>query len=312
MKISVVIPLYNKELSITRAIHSVLAQTHKEFELIVVNDGSTDNSLEKVQKIYDDRIKIVGQKNHGVSAARNLGIERAAFDFVCLLDADDEWKPGFLGAMVNLIKKRPEAAMYTCRFLTVFEDGRAFLGRTIFDNHFSGEVENFFYAYRKSRSLINSSSVCLNKKYLKQIGGFPESVNVGEDIFVWLQMALLAPVMHTSEVLSVIHRDSENRTVYRVAPRIPYHINYFFNIDGSGKPELVRKYHDLRKFLLQNTFLHAGGILIQGDPSLVRKISREVRKYSLFYSIVIYFISFAPLRLIQMLRAARNRAARSP
>jgi len=311
MKLSIVIPLYNKEFSIARAIHSVLAQTHKEFELIVVNDGSTDNSLEEARKINDHRIKIVNQKNKGVSAARNRGVEKATSDFVCLLDADDEWKPGFLKAMASLISNEPEASMYTCRFLTVCEQGSAFLGRTIFDKNFSGEIENFFYAYTKSRSLINSSSVCLNKKYLKQMGGFPETVNVGEDIFVWLQMASLAPVMHTSEVLSIIHRDSENRTVSRVSPSIPYHINYFFNIDGRGDSELVLKYPDLRKFILHNALFHAVGILMQGDRSLVRTISREVWRYSFFYSIAIFFTSFAPLGFIKKLRAVRNRPVKT-
>lgn len=89
---SIVIPLYNKEKSITTTINSVLNQTCGDFELIIVNDGSTDTSLEIVQSIKDERIRIINQKNGGVSSARNQGIIEAKFDWIAFLDADDLWE----------------------------------------------------------------------------------------------------------------------------------------------------------------------------------------------------------------------------
>lgn len=88
-KVSIIMPVYNKEKYVERAIESVLKQTYKDIELIIVNDGSTDNSLNKCKKFVDERIKIVNSKNYGVSHARNLGIDRASGDFITFLDADD-------------------------------------------------------------------------------------------------------------------------------------------------------------------------------------------------------------------------------
>ena len=90
--ISVVIPLYNKEKQIKRTIQSVLTQTFQDFEIVIVNDGSTDNSTIEVEKIKDSRIRLIHQENAGVSAARNKGIEEAKYELIALLDADDEWK----------------------------------------------------------------------------------------------------------------------------------------------------------------------------------------------------------------------------
>ena len=93
--ISVVIPLYNKEKYIKRAIESVLNQTFQKFEIIVVNDGSTDKSAEIVQNIKDPRIRLINQKNAGVSAARNRGIQEAKYEYIAFLDADDFWEKIF-------------------------------------------------------------------------------------------------------------------------------------------------------------------------------------------------------------------------
>ena len=91
--ISVVIPLYNKEKQIANTLRSVFAQTYTDYEIIVVNDGSTDNSVAVVESLNDPRIRLIHQKNAGVSAARNRGIEEARGEYIALLDGDDEWKP---------------------------------------------------------------------------------------------------------------------------------------------------------------------------------------------------------------------------
>lgn len=89
MKYSVVIPLYNKEHYIASTLRSVLAQTYPDYEVIVVDDGSTDHSLQACKEVRSDKIRVVQQVNQGVSAARNKGIELAAGEYICFLDADD-------------------------------------------------------------------------------------------------------------------------------------------------------------------------------------------------------------------------------
>src|SRR5690606_20104795 len=100
---SVVIPLYNKELSVRNTINSVLDQTFKEFEVIIVNDGSTDNSLEIVQQFEDDRIRIIDKPNGGVSSARNRGIKEAKYEWITFLDADDLWEDNHLQILNDMI-----------------------------------------------------------------------------------------------------------------------------------------------------------------------------------------------------------------
>src|SRR5690554_2358538 len=104
---SVVIPLYNKEKYISLTLKSVLNQSFKDFEILIVNDGSTDRSVEVVKKFDDSRIRLVDQPNAGVSAARNKGIKEAKFDWVAFLDADDRWDVEFLSEIANAIKKYP-------------------------------------------------------------------------------------------------------------------------------------------------------------------------------------------------------------
>src|SRR5690554_3277529 len=101
---SVVIPLYNKELSISNTIQSVLDQTFQDFEIVIINDGSTDNSVKEVEKFDDKRIRLIHQDNQGVSAARNRGIEEARNEWIAFLDADDLWMISKLHKVQNIIK----------------------------------------------------------------------------------------------------------------------------------------------------------------------------------------------------------------
>lgn len=114
--ISVVIPLYNKEREVARAVRSVLAQRRQPLELIVVDDGSTDRSAAEVAAFRDPLVRLIRQPNGGVCAARNRGIAEARGEYVALLDADDEWEPGFLSEIVSLITRYPGCGIYCTAF----------------------------------------------------------------------------------------------------------------------------------------------------------------------------------------------------
>ncbi len=243
----------------------------------------------------------------GVSSARNHGAYIAKNSFVCFLDADDEWKPDFLSAIVSLIKLNPQASMYTCRYSTINEQGVPFIGKTILPEKFAGEVSDFFRMYAHSRSLICSSNICLNKKYLEEIGGFPTLAKVGEDIYVWLRLALLAPVMHDSRVLSTTHREAENRTPSRIKPMVPYHLMYFFNTDGSGNDSYLRSNEELKKFLLKNGLLYAADAIVRNDRILARKYARLFMPHSILHCITIYLLSYMPSFFLEEIRHLRNK-----
>jgi len=307
MQLSVVIPLYNKASTVARSIRSVLSQKYHDFELILVDDGSTDSSLAKVEEFDDRRLKIVSQENKGVSAARNHGVDVAVNSFVCFLDADDEWKPDFLSAIASLIKSNPDAGIYTCRYSEIDEQGNPFIGKTVLPEKFAGEVTEFFRTFAQSRSFICSSNICFNRKYLREIGGFPVRAKVGEDIYVWLRLALLAPVMHDSRVLSVIHRDAENRTSSRLKPLMPFHIMFFFNVDDSGDDSYLRTNEALRTFLFKNGLLFAADAAMRGDRKLARNYSRLFMTHNIRYAIAIFFLSYTPSFLIETIRYLRNK-----
>src|SRR5690606_24640193 len=122
---SVVIPLYNKELSIIETINSVLGQDFDDYEIIVINDGSTDNSRQKVYSIIDSRIRIIDQANGGVSSARNRGINEAKYEWIAFLDGDDLWKNNHLQTFKKMITNYSEYKVFCTSYITsnqVFPD----------------------------------------------------------------------------------------------------------------------------------------------------------------------------------------------
>ena len=122
IKFSVILPLYNKEKEIANTLKSVLNQTYKADEIIVVDDGSTDNSKEVVKKFKD--VKLIEQKNCGVSCARNRGIKEARNEYICFLDADDLWEEDFLEEIKRLIESFPQAIFYSTSHKMIDENGK--------------------------------------------------------------------------------------------------------------------------------------------------------------------------------------------
>ena len=124
-RFSVVIPLYNKEGYILNTINSVLAQTYIDFELIIINDRSTDTSLEIAENIEDSRIQIIQHSvNKGLSASRNTGIKNAKSEYIAFLDADDLWKPTFLEKIDLLITDYPEASLFASKYEVLLKNGK--------------------------------------------------------------------------------------------------------------------------------------------------------------------------------------------
>lgn len=137
-KISVVIPLYNKEKIVEESLRSVLSQDFDSFEVVVVNDGSTDRSMEIVRSINDPRILLVEQKNGGPSKARNTGVKKAQADWIAFLDADDELLPGALQLFYKKHQEHPEADVIDCARIHRFPDGK----QTVNNHPWEGFVPN--------------------------------------------------------------------------------------------------------------------------------------------------------------------------
>lgn len=174
---SVVIPLYNKELSIINTIQSVLDQTFQNFEIVVVNDGSTDRSVEMVEQFNDPRIRIINKSNGGVSSARNRGIQEAKYELVAFLDADDFWEPEYLYEMIKLIKEFPQAAIWGCSYDFYSNDNYHNNNNIELDPFYRKEILNYF-EMAKTDMLFWSSAVIINKSKAIKIGGFDELIHL--------------------------------------------------------------------------------------------------------------------------------------
>lgn len=202
---SIVIPLYNKEEYVNRAIESVLAQEYRKFELIVVDDGSTDTSLDKIKYISDPRFKVIKQSNQGVGAARNKGVVESKYEWIAFLDADDAWSKDHLEELYNIIKIFPDSGMVSTRVLQI-KDSREF---SIIRDTNPSNIRAIDYLYESSKvtGIITSSSVAINKKVFKDIGGFSNK-KIGEDIEYWVKIALSYPIAISDKNTAYYFRDT--------------------------------------------------------------------------------------------------------
>ena len=202
--ISVVIPLYNKEKQIRKTLQSVLTQTFQDFEIVVVNDGSTDNSAIEVEKVKDPRIRLIHQHNAGVSAARNKGIEKARYELIAFLDADDEWKSNFLQTLYKLQIQYPQCGMYATSYINKTASGKEniiTLNKLPFEKE--GILSNYFEVAACSHPPICSISVMIKKQPLKAINGFPSHVKSGEDLITWAKLSTITQIAYSTEPLAI-------------------------------------------------------------------------------------------------------------
>jgi glycosyltransferase involved in cell wall biosynthesis len=186
--ISIVLPLYNKDIYIKDTVTRVLKQTFQKFELIIVNDGSTDKSASIVQEFDDPRIILINQENKGVSSARNRGISEAKYKYIAFLDADDKWSNNHLEELYKLICDFGEQAdAFVTNFARTYPDGTIVNNRKPKELH-RGIIKNYFKTILK-KGVIHTSAVCIKKNALDDIGLFKEGISYGEDIDLWNRIA---------------------------------------------------------------------------------------------------------------------------
>lgn len=215
-------PLYNKASYVRKAVESVVGQTHRDWELIVVDDGSTDGGGDIVTAIADPRIRLVRQENAGVSAARNRGVAlsgEAAFrsPYICFLDADDWWEPTFLAEMAALIERHPDAGIYGTSYWIV-KNGRKRLAPIGVDKGFTEGEINYCQVYAQTLCMpLTSITVCIPHRVFDETGGFPLGITLGEDFLLWLRIALThktvllnKPLANYNQDVDVAHRGTHH------------------------------------------------------------------------------------------------------
>ena len=208
MAVSIVIPLYNKEAYIKNTLSKVFQQSYQDFEIVIVDDGSTDGSVSAVKEFDDPRIRLVSQENQGASAARNNGCRLARYEHIAFLDADDEWDKDYLLKMQKLIDCYPDAVLYGSNYYIV-EDGTT----TVLSYPGVGEgmtiIENFFVSSKVYTPVWTSAAIVKRDAFIAE-NGFPLSCKVCEDIDLWCRLALRGQVAYLNEPLANYRRDAVN------------------------------------------------------------------------------------------------------
>jgi glycosyltransferase involved in cell wall biosynthesis len=205
VSVSVIMPLFNKELYVLRAIDSVLTQRFRDFEVVVVNDGSTDNGPEIVGRIHDPRIRLINQANAGVSAARNRGIREARSELMAFLDADDQWMRTFLDTVLGLRADYPEAGAYATAYRIAMPTGsvRDVSAPVRSCDGPKGILRDYFRIAHHAP--VWSSAVAVRRATFRQVGYFREGVALGEDADMWLRIAAYCSIAYSRDVCAVYH-----------------------------------------------------------------------------------------------------------
>jgi glycosyltransferase involved in cell wall biosynthesis len=224
---SVVIALYNKENYIEATLNSVLNQTFKDFEVIVVNDGSTDNSLKIVENLSNDKITIYNNKNNGLSFSRNYGINKAKANFIAFLDADDLWFEDFLQTIYNLIVVNKEHSVFTTSTKTLKPKNNNFVALKSFHNKYVKFISNY---KDLTKYIINFSAIVIHKKVFNDSGYFDNEVNYAED----------------EDFL--IRCFTNYNIIYYTEPKAYYRIGYSSQLT-SPNPDFKRKIANFENYL---------------------------------------------------------------
>lgn len=288
--ISIVIPLYNKEQSIVRTLDSVLAQTYKDYEVIIVNDGSTDHSREVVEEyiqlsIINSRngeqssIRLINQSNSGVCSARNRGIQEAQGEYIAFLDGDDLWAPTYLEELAALIADYPSAAIYGvgCRHIDSNE---------LPNTHFQATFRGILADWSMRGAAFTGSSTTIRKDVFDAVGMFDTRMTHGEDLDMWWRVLLQYDGAYCNQPLAFYRQDSENRAMNRVMPlekHIPYYIDKY--ADARAKDAAFRKFFDTQMAYRLYPYLFEPQYRKEAKR-LSRKLDYSQLKWSLHFRMV--------------------------
>ncbi len=276
-RLSVVIPLHNKQGQIARTLDSVLAQTVRDIEVVVVDDGSTDGGPAVVAACGDPRVRLHRQANGGVSAARNRGVALARCPLVAFVDADDAWHPDHLERLWRLRLAHPAAVAWAANYEIVEAGGRRAPGvRPASGPPLLLTPENF-YRIALQGSPVCSSAVMVDKAALLAAGGFPLGVRLGEDLDTWIRLLFRGPIAFDPQPGACYHADGDDRALVRHAPPARY---VFFDTGEAWRrahPEAVQAGADMEEFHNFFRISHAHHQIKWGDKAAGRAVLQACR-----------------------------------
>jgi len=314
MMISVVIPLYNKVNHIKRALDSVLAQTYQDFEVIVVNDGSTDGSEKVVEQYTDLRIRLINQENAGESAARNRGIAESKGDLIAFLDADDEWLPEHLETIFRLSRNYPDCGMYATGRIAHKQSGDKVKLKYsgIPPAPWEGVIPNYF---RVNPPPVCASNSAIWRRVFEDVGYFPVYQysyrgwqyrnQVGEpsgDVDMWCRIALKYRVAFSTLYGAITYENADNRTSGKIEG--PIYTSLISTLDSALRenrlPDWVTN-RDILDFRNHHVMVaaRAGLVNLKGYGPVARKMLKSAwSTHKLRAAVALwYLLSFLPTKI---------------
>ncbi|GLB50003.1 glycosyltransferase family 2 protein [Neptunitalea lumnitzerae] len=296
---SVIIPLYNKELYIADTLSSVLNQTFSDFEVIIINDCSTDKSVAKVATIANEQVQIIHHKNNqGLSASRNTGFNYAKGEIICLLDADDLWKPNFLTEIHNLYQQFPEAQFYGTEYEEQFFFGTLRTNKTI-SAECSGSnflVDDFFSS-NLGQPIVCQSSLTFKKSILGETTHlFDASITYAEDIDFYIKAFSKYKLAYCYKPLVTYRNDIPNQMVYSSIADKKYP-------DFKSYEHLATNNVSLQKYIDFHRYSFAINLRLEGSTTQAKKLINDINFNNI--NSKQQFLLKSPLLLLKSIKAVK-------
>ncbi|GLB53740.1 glycosyl transferase [Neptunitalea chrysea] len=297
---SIIIPLYNKEKYILKTLQSVLQQDYTNFEIVLVNDCCTDNSLQQVATVNDDRIVLIHHPhNKGLAASRNTGITNAKGAIICLLDADDLYEPNFLSTIYNLQASFPEADFYGTDYYEQYSFGKLRTNKTVdtTKENTSFLVEDFF-KYNLGQPIICQSSLTFKKSVLDTTEDlFDTNINYAEDVDFYIKAFSTYKLAYCFKPLATYRNDIPNQMVYSKISGKNYP-------DFSSYDKYSKDNTSLQKYLDFQRYSFASNLRLEGNKHEANKLIAQIN-FSNINSKQRLLVR-SPLFVVKMIKATKR------
>lgn len=273
-KFSVVIPLYNKAAYIFNTVKSVLDQTYEDFEVIVVDDGSRDGGAACLQSVKDKRLRIITQKNQGVSVARNTGVWNAAGTYIAFLDADDSWEADYLEEISKIIDRYPESDIFVTGYHVLMGNGSVKVSNEDGQDR-TGQI-SYWETLKQTYDFVWTSAAVIRRSAVMAVHGFKPGERIGQDLDLWARVAQKNPLVAFSEKRCVnYNRNAENnaRLRIRVANADAFMNVLRYELENPERTESERSC--IASKLRKKVIVYIFTTILAGDRKCARKLIRR-------------------------------------
>ena len=273
---SIIIPLYNKENFIESTLKSVLAQTFNDFEVIIIEDCSTDNSLKKVSELISSKVKIINhEKNKGLSASRNTGIENANSDYIAFLDADDIWKNTFLEELKLLIENFSNAKLFATNYEEFYSKENIILPKNNSEKLKKHSIITDFFSISLAQPLYCPSSICVHKSVFETIGLYNEAITYGEDVDFNIRANNRFSLAYSTNPLVSYTAFSENQiTKSKISEK---RITDFDSFENDQISPSLKKFLDFKRYMMAKSYR------LENNEEAFRKMKQNIDLKNLNY-----------------------------